>query len=75
MKKNDLLKAQLDGMDDEALRGLIITLAASAGVSADKAAGLTGNVSALRKALSKMNDDQINALISALGKGGNQNGK
>lgn len=71
MKKNNLLKTQLEAMDDEALRALVLSLATSAGVSAEKTSVLTNNIPALRKALSKMNDEQISALINTLGKGAN----
>ena len=75
MKKSNQLKAQLTELDDAALQSLIYNLAASAGISAERISSLTGNVPALRKALSKMDDEQITALINTLGGGANVNGK
>ena len=57
-------------MSDDSLKQLILTLAATAGISREKAEALTKDIPTLRRKMEAMNDRQFNDLIASLRNGG-----
>ena len=63
------IKAKLASLDDMQLYTLINTVALASGLDKQKANSLTSDIPRLRRMLSSLTDEQINTLISSIGRG------
>lgn len=69
MKTASELKKQINSMDDDSLRSLILSAAKVAGADEKKANTLASDIPALRRTIEQTDDAQLIRLLSAFGNG------